>query len=126
MRIIGNLSSIFTALSVFFLVSACQRDSGPPAPLPLDQIASEFDKGFKDAKLEVKDLAKKVVDALQAKDYPAAHQAIQELSIAPGATKNQQTLAARAFVTITALVQTAQSQGDEKAATVLKTYQGTK
>lgn len=126
MRIIGNLISIVLAVSAFFLVLGCQRDTGTPAPLPVEQIASEFDKGFKDAKQEVKDLAKKVVDALQAKDYPAAHLAVQELSSAPGATKNQLTLATRAFVTITGLLQTAQSQGDEKAAITLKNYQGTK
>jgi len=125
MRAIGQLLSIVW-ISLFFFALACQRDATAPAPLPLEQIAGEFDKGFKDAKPEVKDLAKKVVDALQAKDYPAAHGAVQELSGAPGATKNELTLGARAFVTITALLQTAQSQGDEKATTVLKTYQGTK
>jgi predicted lipoprotein len=125
MRTIGYLLSI-VLIPVLFFALGCQRDAGAPAPLPVEQIASEFDKGFKDAKQEVKDLAKKVVDAVQAKDYPAAHVAVQELSSAPGATKNQQTLAARAFVTITGLLQTAQSQGDEKAGTVLKTYQGTK
>ena len=126
MRIIGNLISIFVAALVCSVLVGCERDAGPPPPLPAEQIAGEFDKGFKNAKQEVKDLAKKVVDALQAKDYPSAHQAVQQLSAAPGATKNQQILAARAFVTIIGLLQTAQSQGDEKAATVLKTYQGTK
>ena len=91
-----------------------------------EQIASEFEKGFKAAKQEVKDLAKKVVDALAAKDYSAAYQASQDLCASPAATKDQQTLASRAFLTIMGQLQTAQAQGDEKASTALKTYKSTK
>ena len=104
----------------------CHHDDGPPPPLAAEQIPSEFATGFKDAKPEVKDQADKVLKALEAKDYPAAHEAAQNLAMAPGANKAQQTLAARALLTITGLLQTAQAQGDEKAAEALKTYQGTK
>ena len=103
----------------------CHHEEGPP-PLAADQIPSAFATGFKDAKPEVKDLADKVVKALEAKDYPAAHEAVQNLAMSPGATKSQQTLAARALVSVTELLQTAQSQGDEKAAEALKVYKGSK
>ena len=126
MRIRAQLSLLIIAGLAASLLPACHHDAGPPPPLPAEQIASEFEKGFKDAKQEVKDLAKKVLDALAAKDYPAAYQATQELSASPAATKDQQTLASRAFLTITGLLQTAQDQGDEKATTALKTYRSTK
>jgi hypothetical protein len=105
----------------------CRKEAGPPAPLVAEQIPAEFAQGFKDAKPEVKELADKVVKALEAKDYPAAHQAVQDLTMSPAASKAQQLLATRAFLTITTLLQTAaQTQGDEKAAEALKIYQSTK
>ena len=108
------------------LLLACNREAGPPPPLAADQIASEFAKVFKDAKPEVKELADQVLKALEAKDYPTAHQAVQNLAGAPAATKDQQMLATRAFITITGLLQTAQAQGDQNAATALKVYKGSK
>lgn len=126
MRIRVNLLSLLTAVLAVFTLPACQRQAVAPPPLPAEQIASEFDKGFKDAKQEVKDLAKKVLDALAAKDYPAAYQTCQDLCASPAATKDQQILASRAFITITGLLQTAQDQGDEKATAALKTYRNTK
>ena len=91
-----------------------------------EQLPAEFDKGFKSAKPEVKELAGKVVSAVQAKDYPAAFAAVQSLATVPGTTRPQQSLAARALITITCLLQTAQSQGDEKAAEVMKEYRSMK
>ena len=104
----------------------CHHEEGPPPPLAADQIPSAFSAGFKDAKADVKDLADKVVKALEAKDYPAAYQAVQDLAMAPGATKANQTLAARAHLTILGLLQTAQAAGDEKANEAIKLYNSTK
>lgn len=105
----------------------CRKEAGPPAPLAAEQIPAEFAQGFKDAKPEVKEIADRVVKALEAKDYPAAHQAVQDLTMSPAASKAQQLLATRAFLTVTTLLQTAaQTQGDEKAAEALKLYQSTK
>jgi hypothetical protein len=114
------------ALVVLVILSACRREDAPLPPLPADQIAAEFGKGFNNAKQNVKDAADRVLKALAAKDYPAAYQAVQELCSAGNATKEQQRLAARAMITIAGLLQTAQVQGDEKAAAALKSYQSTK
>ena len=114
-------------ISLFFLGTlGCHHEDGPPPPLAAEQIPSEFAVGYKNAKPELKDLADKVLKALEAKDYPSAHQAVQDLAMSPAANKAQQTLAARALITITGLLQTAQAQGDEKAANALKVYQSTK
>jgi len=121
-------------LSMVYLSSAlalwsslgCHGEQGPPPPLAVEQIPTEFVKAFQNAKPEVKDLSNKVLQALEAKDFPAAHQAVQNLAMSPGATKAQQLLAARALIAITALLQTAQAQGDEKATAALKAYQSTK
>jgi hypothetical protein len=111
---------------IFFSTPGCHREEGPPPPLAAEQIPSEFAAGYKDAKPELKDLADQVLKALEAKDYPAAHQAVQNLAMSPAANKAQQILAARALITVTGLLQTAQAQGDEKAAAALKLYQSTK
>jgi len=114
-------------VGLFFAgLSSCSRDQGPPPPLAAEQIPSEFDKVFKHAKPEVKELATRVVSALQAKDYPAAFAAVQSLSAAAGATRQQQSLVARAIITVYGLLQTAQAQGDEKAAAVIQDYRSFK
>jgi len=102
------------------------QNDGPPPPLPAEQIPAAFAAGFKDAKPEVKDLADKFLKTLEAKDYPAAHQVSQELQMLEAATKPQQLLAARAFLTVTSLLQAAQAQGDENAAAEIKHYNSTK
>jgi len=102
--------------------SGCRHEAGPPPPLAAEQIPAEFDRAFKNAKPEAKDLAERVVASLRSKDYPAAYTLIQVLGSLPGNTVEQQSLTARATLTITGLLQAAQSQGDEKAATVLKEY----
>ncbi len=104
----------------------CHHDEGPPPPLPVEQMSAEFSKAFQNAKPEVKELADKVLKAVESKAYPAAYQATQELTMAPGATPAQQALAARALMTVTGLLQTAQAQGDESAAAALKVIQSTK
>ena len=122
------LSSFSTLLAAACLVGlGCHRQNdGPPPPLPVEQIPAAFAAGFKDAKPEVKDLEDKFLKALEAKDYPAAHQAAQDLEMSPGATQPQQILAARAFLTMTSLLQTAQAQGDENAAAEINRYKSTK
>ncbi len=117
--------SLVVAL-VFLTTLGCHRDEGPPPPLAADQIPAAFSAGYKDAKADVKEVADKVVKALEVKDYPAAYQAVQELAMAPGATKANQTLAARAHLTILGLLQTAQAAGDENADAAIKLYNRTK
>ena len=115
------------ALLALALLNGCHRSSDAPLPaLPAEQIAAEFGKAFSNAKQDVKDAADHVLKALAAKDYPAAYQADQELCSVGDATKAQQTLAARALVTIQGLLQSAQAQGDEKATAAIKQYQSTK
>ncbi|HEY5910114.1 MAG TPA: hypothetical protein VJA21_05870 [Verrucomicrobiae bacterium] len=104
------------------LCLGCHRQSGPPAPLAAENIPAEFEKGFAKAKPQVKELSSKVLSALQTKDYAAAYAAVQELCAAPEAGARQKELAARALLTITGLLQTAQSQGDQKAAEALQIH----
>ena len=110
----------------FLCAVGCHHEDGPPPPLAAEQIPAEFAASYKNAKPELKDLADKVLKALEAKDYPAAHQAVQDLAMSPAANKAQQILAARALLTITGLLQTAQAQGDEKAAAALNLYKASK
>src|SRR5689334_17090414 len=105
---------LFLVLLIWATICGCSHDDRPPPPLAMEQIPAEFDKAFKQAKQETRDLAQKVTATLQSKDYAAAYDAVQALCAAPDASKDQRGLAARAMLTIYGLLQQAQSQGDEK------------
>ena len=101
----------------------CRKDVRPPTPLPVDQFAVTFNKAFAGAKAETKDLAAQIVTAVQAQDYSKAFAQLQSLTSAPGLTKDQQSVLARALLTVNNLLTAAQSQGDQKAAQTIQTYQ---
>jgi hypothetical protein len=101
----------------------CKRDVPPPTPLPVDQFAATFNKAFAGAKAEAKDLAAQIVTAVQAQDYSKAFAQLQSLTSAPSLTKDQRSVLARALLTVNDLLAAAQSQGDQKAAETIQTYQ---
>ncbi len=128
-RLMGNASVkvlVFVVLLAWVAGLGCSHESGPPPPLAAEQLPTEFDKTFAKANPGVKELATRVSSAVQAKDYSAAHQAIQALCGAAATTKAQKVLAQRALVTITDLLNTAQAQGDQKAAATLQDYRRSK
>jgi hypothetical protein len=101
----------------------CSRNAGPPQPLAVEQIPAEMQKAFNNAGPEIKDSVGHLISALQSKDYPTAYQEVQVLGNFPDETSEQRTLDARALLTLTELLQAAQAQGDERAASVLKLRQ---
>jgi len=101
----------------------CGKDPGPPPPLAVEEIPAQMRKAFNGAESEAKDTVGRLTAALQSKDYPAAYEEVQALCSLPGETREQRSLAARALLTITGLLQTAQAQGDERAATALRLRQ---
>jgi hypothetical protein len=101
----------------------CKKDVPPPTPLPVDQFAATFNKAFAGAKTEAKDLAAQIVTAVQAQDYSKAFAQLQSLTSAPSLTKDQRSVLARALLTVNDLLAAAQSQGDQKAAQTIQTYQ---
>ncbi len=118
-----SLRNCFLALFIPCVIAlGCHREVGPPAPLPAENIPGEFQKAFAKAAPEAKDLSSRVVAALTSKEYAGAYAAVQELCASPQASKAQKQLAARALLTITGLLQTAQSQGDQSAAEALELH----
>ena len=71
----------------------------------------------------MKDLIGEIERALTSKDYPAAYQRVQVICNLPEATPEQRQVSTRALLTLTALLQSAQAQGDQGAAAVLKQQQ---
>jgi hypothetical protein len=63
---------------------------------------------------------------VQAKDYAKAFQTVQSLTSQPGLTKDQASVASRASLTVSGLLQDAESKGDAKAAQTLKNYRSEK
>jgi hypothetical protein len=85
-----------------------------------------MEKAFANAKPEAKEVVAQVVSALQSQDYPKASLGMQTLSGVADLTKEQRLLAARASLSINERLQSAQAQGDEKAAEVLRFQHSTK
>jgi hypothetical protein len=113
-------------IALAFCCTACNRAASPPPPLAAEDIPPALSKAYSAAKPEIRGIAEKIAASLQSKDYPDAYAGIQLLCNSAEATKEQRMLATRAMLTITSLLQAAQNQGDEKAASALKVYQMTK
>ena len=117
MRKLFFLALLLTSLTFF---SACSRTAAPPTPLAVEQIPAEMQKAFAKAKPEIKQLVEQLVAAVQAKDYPLAYQHVQAVCNIPEATKEQRSVSVRAMLTVNQLLQTAQSQGDQRAAAAIQ------
>ncbi|HYG35852.1 MAG TPA: hypothetical protein VEC99_13760 [Clostridia bacterium] len=115
-----------TATLALFLVSGCNRQPQPPPPLAVEQIPTEMQKAFTQATPQVKEMVTKLTASLQEKDYSMAYQGVQYLTSLPELTEEQRELTSRAMLTIYGLLQAAQAQGDQTAATTLKVHQATK
>lgn len=116
---------LFILISLF-LASACKRDSGPPPPLPAEQIPAELKKGFADASATTRELSAQVASAVQSSNYVAAFSAAQALCARPDLKKKQQILAGRALLTVNELLQAAQARGDQDAAAAIQIHRSTR
>jgi hypothetical protein len=114
--------SLLLAFAVGLVLSgsACRRASAPPTPLPIAEVPAEIQKVFAQAAPGAKDIATEVAKAAKEKNYPAAYQGLQILVSLHDATPEQRTVAARAMLAITTLLQEAQAKGDPAAAEALR------
>ena len=121
------VASICNVLLFLLLVAVgCSKSSSPLAPLSVEQLPSAMEKAFSKAKPGVKELADQVIASVKTQDYPRAFQGLQNLSMAPGLTKEQSSVAARGMLTVNSLLQSAESKGDQKASATLDNYRRTK
>jgi hypothetical protein len=99
----------------------CNRSgsSTPPPALSAEELPGALEKAFAKAKPELKELAGLMAGAVRTRDYPNAYLGLQTLAGKPGLNKEQQRIMASALVTVNSLLQSAQSQGDAKAAQTL-------
>lgn len=104
----------------------CGRTDTPPPTLSAEELPAALEKAFVKAKPEVKELAGAIAGSARNRDYPGAYVGLQTLSAKPGLKKEQQQVLASALVTVNGLLQTAQSQGDPKAAQMLNYLRATK
>jgi hypothetical protein len=123
--LLQKLTGLIAVVAILGAVG-CNRTPGPPPPLPAEQIPVEMQKAFAKTSTEVKDLIAEIERALSSKDYPAAYQRVQVICNLPEATQEQRQVSTRALLTLTALLQAAQAQGDQGAAAVLKQHQRTR
>lgn len=86
------------------------------------QIPVELTKGFKDSGEDIRNLAARVVSAVQTNDYPTAYELVQSLCAAPGLNDKQHLLASRSMLALTGELRNAEAQGDQRAAAVLVGY----
>lgn len=124
-----HLTVVRTFLALFLVLGCsfgCKPKSSMPIPLPVDQLPAVFEKIFSTAPPEAKDLAGQVVASVRAQDYPKAHPLLQTLAAMPKLSAEQLNVAARGMLTLNELLQSAQAQGDQKAAETLQTYRANK
>jgi len=124
-----HLCTKVTALDLLLVLAlglGCSRSSAPPTPLTAQELPGVLEKTFNTANPQAKEQATQVVTAVQAKDYSKAFWGIQTLAGVTGLTKEQVKVTARATLTISSLLQSAQAEGDQKAAATLKTYRENK
>jgi hypothetical protein len=121
-----KLSRLLTALLLVQMALAgglgCNRTPATPGPLALEQIPAELQKVFVNPSPEQKGLITELTENLQSKDFSAAFRTLQSFIQLRGLNKDQHLALARSQLTLTALLQSAQSQGDQKANTALKEY----
>jgi hypothetical protein len=117
--------AVAAALALGFVLG-CDRSSAPPTPLPAAEFAAAFDKTFGKAKPEVKELASQLVAAVQAQDYSKAFNGLHALAGRDDLNNAQASLASRALMTVRSLLESAQTQGDQKAAETINHYRSTK
>ena len=103
-------------LAGLLALTACSPSQTAPTPLPLAEIPAELRKAFAQAKPDTKQRLDQMLSALDAKDYPAAYQGGESISAAPGITKAQMMVTARALLEVHRLLQEATAQGDPRAA----------
>jgi PBP1b-binding outer membrane lipoprotein LpoB len=107
---------LWLVLASALLAAGCKQTTAPPTPLAADQIPTEMQKAFAQAKPDPKRMVDEMLKALQAKDYAAAYQVGQAISATPDITKDQLLVTARALLTINGQLKEASAQGDQSAA----------
>lgn len=119
-----SLMNRWTAVLLLGVLVAfgCSRSAPPLEPLAEAEVPTAIQTAFAKAKPEIKAEADQVLAALQAKDYSKAYLGLQNLTLTGNLNKEQQSVAARAALTVNGMLQNAQTQGDTKAAETLKTY----
>ena len=117
------LSGLLLAMA---LVTGCSEAEGPVAPVTLEQIPAELGKAFANAKAETKDASGQTVAAVQAKDYAKAATLLENLRQRPDLNKQQGRTVAGVALSMHAALATAEANGDQQAAEVLKTQRMTK
>lgn len=124
MRIPANSFVALLATCLLTLAMGCGRSEAPVLEnLSMAEVPGAIEKAFASAKAPLKEMAGQIQAAVQAQDYAKAHQVLQNLLNQPGLSKAQQTVIARASITVSAALQAAQAEGDKKAAQTIKTYQ---
>ncbi len=127
MNRLGFPVRILAVLMMALFAAACDRTVPPLTPLTEQEFSSVVENAFAGGKPPpAKEFATQLVEAFKAKDYSKAFGSAQSLSAVPDLSQEQANVVARASLTISALLQTAQTQGDTKAAKTLEHYRKNK
>lgn len=117
---------LFFVIAAGLLTGCGPKNIKPPSPMSEGEIPGAFEKAFAKAVPELKDSANQIVAAIQAKDYSKAFNNLQSVSGREGLSNEQIEVINRALLTVRGLLQTAQAQGDQKAAETIQLYQSKK
>ncbi len=104
---------IGSCLLVLALVGCGQ--SGPPAPLPVDQVPSALSTAFANAQPDLKEWVGQAVSALQSRESGKALMVLEGVCAAPELTPAQWGAATRALLALNQQLQAAAAKGDPQA-----------
>jgi hypothetical protein len=117
---------LFGLLLATALMTGCSEAERPVAPIALEEIPTALSKAFASGKAESKDISAQTAVAVQAKDYAKAATLLETLRQRPDLTTQQGRTVAGAAMSVHSALATAEANGDQQAAEVLKAQRMTK
>ena len=120
------LAFSLVSLLILLALAGCGRGSSAPEALPPERAPNELTAAFAKAKPELKDIAKKAAEALEAKRYPEASMLLTELSRETTLSGKERDAVTRAMLGVNRQLQEQQTQGDAQSAEYLRQLQRSK
>lgn len=117
---------LLVPLITLLALAGCGRSSNVPEPLPPERAPNELTSAFEKAKPELKEVARKAGEALEAKRYPEASMLLTELSRETTLSAKERDAVTRAMLGVNRQIQEQQTQGDAQSAEYLRQLQRTK
>lgn len=120
-RHLARLLAALAGASLMLFLAGC-GGSKPPKEVAATDLPTESQNLFAKASPELRELAGKAINALEAKDWATAWVAFQSLGERKDLTAEQRQFVASAIMSVGAEMEKASAQGDERAQAIQKMH----